>query len=148
MPWNEIDREKYAAIRGRYANDRSDKEFALVQPLLPASGRLGRKPTDPQRILDALFYMVRTACPWGHLLKDFPPFTTVQDLSALGATVSRQRTGHAGAGGVRQETCDQNPAYSEPKDRGAVPHYLAIQNRALVADSCEAKILALERMFT
>jgi transposase len=79
MPWNETDREKYAVIRGRYASDLSDQEFALVQPLLPAGSPLGRKPTDPRRILDALFYMVRTACPWRYLPKDFPPFTTVQN---------------------------------------------------------------------
>jgi transposase len=79
MPWNETDREKYAVIRRRYASDLSDQEFALVQPLLPAGSPLGRKPTDPRRILDALFYMVRTACPWRYLPKDFPPFTTVQN---------------------------------------------------------------------
>jgi hypothetical protein len=55
MPWNETDREKYAVIRRRYASDLSDQEFALVQPLLPAGSPLGRKPTDPRRILDALF---------------------------------------------------------------------------------------------
>jgi hypothetical protein len=64
MPWNETDREKYAVLRGRYASDLSDQEFALVQPLLPAAKPRGRKPTDPRTILNALFYLVRAGCPW------------------------------------------------------------------------------------
>jgi len=79
MPWNETDREKYAVIRERYASDLSDEEFALVQPLLPASKPRGRKPTEPRAILNALFYLVRAGCPWRYLPKDFPPFTTVQN---------------------------------------------------------------------
>ena len=79
MPWNETDRAKYAVIRARYATDLSDQEFALVQPLLPASKPCGRKPTDPRAILNALFYLVRAGCPWRYLPKDFPPFTTVQN---------------------------------------------------------------------
>jgi transposase len=79
MPWNETDREKYAVIRERYASDLSDDEFALVAPLLPPRKPCGRKPTDPRAILNAIFYMVRTSCPWRYLPKDFPPFTTVQN---------------------------------------------------------------------
>lgn len=79
MPWNETDREKYAVIRARYASDLSDEEFALVQPLLPAAKPRGRRPTDPRKILNALFYLVRAGCPWRFLPKDFPPFTTVQN---------------------------------------------------------------------
>jgi len=79
MPWNETDREKYAVIRTRYASDLSDAEFALIEPLLPARKARGRKPTDARAILNALFYMVRTGCPWRYLPKDFPPFTTVQN---------------------------------------------------------------------
>ena len=79
MPWNETDREKYAVIRERYASDLSDEEFAVVQPLLPAGKPRGRKLTDTRHVLDALFYIVRTGCPWRFLPRDFPPFTTVQN---------------------------------------------------------------------
>lgn len=79
MAWNETDRGKYAVIRERYASDLSDKEYALIQPLLPEPKPLGRKPTDVRPILNALFYMVRCGCPWRYLPKDFPPFTTVQN---------------------------------------------------------------------
>jgi transposase len=57
----------------------SDAEFAVVAPLLPARKPCGRKPTDPRAILNALFYLVRTGCPWRYLPKDFPPFATVQN---------------------------------------------------------------------
>jgi transposase len=66
-------------LRECYASDLSDKEFALVQPLLPTPKATGRKPTDPRAILDVLFYLVRAGCPWRYLPKDFPPFTTVQN---------------------------------------------------------------------
>ena len=79
MPWNEADRVKYEVIRARYSSDMSEAEFALIAPLLPAPKRRGRKPTDPQAILNALFYMIRCGCPWRYLPKDFPPFTTVQN---------------------------------------------------------------------
>src|SRR5579875_1456267 len=79
MPWTEADREKYAVIRERYASDLSDEEFALIAPLLPPAKRVGRKPTDPRAILNALFYLIRAGCPWRLLPKDFPLFTTVQN---------------------------------------------------------------------
>ena len=79
MSWNETDREKYAVIRERYATDLSDEEFALVAPLLPSPKRVGRKPTDPRAILNALFYLVRAGCPWRLLPKSFPAFSTVQN---------------------------------------------------------------------
>ena len=79
MPWNEADRAKYAVIRDRYSSDMSEAEFALIAPLLPAPKKRGRKPTDAQHILNAIFFMIRCGCPWRLLPKDFPPYTTVQN---------------------------------------------------------------------
>ena len=79
MPWNEADQAKYAVIRDRYSSDMSEAEFALIAPLLPAPKKRGRKPTDAQHILNAIFYMIRCGCPWRLLPKDFPPYTTVQN---------------------------------------------------------------------
>jgi transposase len=64
MPWTETNRERYALIRERYASDLSDKEFALVQPLLPNRLRGHSKPA-PQRHIHALFDVVDTDCLWG-----------------------------------------------------------------------------------
>ena len=79
MPWSKADREKYDVIRERYSSDLSDAEFALIFPLLPAPKRRGRKATCAREILNALFYLIRSGCPWRLLPKDFPPFTTVQN---------------------------------------------------------------------
>lgn len=79
MPWNEADRAKYEVIRARYSSDMSDAEFDLISGLLPAPERRGRKPTDPRNILNAVFYLIRSGCPWRLLPKDFPHFTTVQN---------------------------------------------------------------------
>jgi transposase len=79
MPWNEADRAKYDVIRERYSSDLSDEEFALIFPLLPAPKRRGRKRRCAREILNALFYLIRSGCPWRLLPKDFPPFTTVQN---------------------------------------------------------------------
>ena len=79
MPWNEADRAKNEVIRARYSSDMSEAEVALIAPLLPPPKRCGRKPTDAQIILNALFYLIRCGCPWRYLPKDFPPFTTVQN---------------------------------------------------------------------
>ena len=79
MPWNEADRVKYDVIRERYSSDLSDEEFALIFPLLPAPKRRGRKRRCAREILNALFYLIRSGCPWRLLPKDFPPFTTVQN---------------------------------------------------------------------
>jgi transposase len=79
MPWNEADRAKYEVIRERYSSDMSDAEFDRISGLLPAAKRLGRKPTDPRIILNAVFYLIRSGCPWRLLPKDFPHFTTVQN---------------------------------------------------------------------
>ena len=57
----------------------SEAEFASIAALLPAPKRRGRKPTDPQGILNALFYMIRCGSPRPYLPKDFPPFTTLQN---------------------------------------------------------------------
>jgi transposase len=57
----------------------SEAEFALIAPLLPAPKKRGRKPTDAQHILNAIFYMIRCGYPWRLLPKDFPPYTTVQN---------------------------------------------------------------------
>jgi transposase len=79
MPWNEADRVKYDVIRERYSSDLSDAEFEWIAPLLPAPKKRGRRPTCAREILNALFYLIRSGCPWRLLPKDFPPFTTVQN---------------------------------------------------------------------
>src|SRR5512144_255133 len=77
--WTEITRPKYERTGQRYASDLTDREWAVIEPLMPAAKRLGRpRETDLRAVLDAILYIVRSGCQWRMLPKDFPPFTTVQ----------------------------------------------------------------------
>src|SRR5690349_7554652 len=58
----------------------SDEQYALLVPLIPPAKPGGRpRTTDMRRMLDGLFYLVRTGCQWRHLPPPpaFPPWRTV-----------------------------------------------------------------------
>jgi putative transposase len=57
----------------------SDEQYRLLEPLIPPAKPGGRpRTTDMRRLLDGLFYLVRTGCQWRHLPPlDFPPWPTV-----------------------------------------------------------------------
>ena len=49
-----------------YACDLTDAEWALLAPLVPRSHPAGRRQTYPLwRIVDAVFYLLRTDAQWG-----------------------------------------------------------------------------------
>ncbi len=58
----------------------SDDQYRLLEPMIPPP-KLGGRPrnTDMRRMLDGLFYVVRTGCQWRHLPPPpaFPPWQTV-----------------------------------------------------------------------
>jgi transposase len=62
-----------------YDTDLTDTQWGLLKTLLPAPKDMGRPPTPPRDILDAIFYMVKWGCPWRLLPKTFPPWQTVYD---------------------------------------------------------------------
>lgn len=58
----------------------TDDQYRLLEPLIPAAKPGGRpRATDMRRLLDGLFYVVRTGCQWRHLPPPpaFPPWPTV-----------------------------------------------------------------------
>ena len=56
----------------------SDEQFALLEPMIPPARPGGRpRTTDMRRLLDGLFYLVRTGCQWRYLPGDLPPKSTV-----------------------------------------------------------------------
>ena len=62
----------------RYSTDLTDREWALLRPLLPPAKPGGRPRTSDLRlILDAIFYVLRSGCPWRALPHDLPPYGTV-----------------------------------------------------------------------
>jgi transposase len=64
--------------RTPYSTDLSDREWALIQHLVPAAKPGGRPEKYPKReILDAIFYILRGGCAWRLLPHDFPPWQIV-----------------------------------------------------------------------
>jgi len=56
--------------------DLTDEEWVAIRPLLPKKGR-GPARKDDRRILDGIFYILRTGAPWRDLPARYGPRTTV-----------------------------------------------------------------------
>ena len=66
------------AQRRGYATDLTDREWALIAPLLPPAKPGGRpRSTDLREVLNALSYWLRSGGAWHLLPHDFPPWKTV-----------------------------------------------------------------------
>jgi putative transposase len=62
----------------RYASDLTEPEWALLEPLLPPPCDQGRPRSWPMReVVNAIFYVMRSGCPWRLLPHEFPPWRTV-----------------------------------------------------------------------
>lgn len=62
----------------RYTSDLTDAEWQLIEYCFPKPSKRGRRRQHPFReLLNASFYVVRTACQWRNLPKDFAPWGTV-----------------------------------------------------------------------
>ena len=57
-----------------YPSDLNDAEWALLEPLVRRSHPAGRRQTYPlRRIIDAIFYLLRTGAQWRMLPHEYPP---------------------------------------------------------------------------
>lgn len=66
------------ANRRAYPTDLSDREWAILEPLIPKAMPGGRPEEWPKReIVNAMFYVLRNGCTWRSLPHDFPPWETV-----------------------------------------------------------------------
>jgi transposase len=54
--------------------DLSDEEWALLEPMLPKSRKSAR--VDDRKIVNAIFYVLRTGMPWRDLPTRYGPYTT------------------------------------------------------------------------
>ncbi len=64
----------------RYPTDLSDDEWRCIRSHLPEPAGWGRPRLHGLRaILDAVFYVLKSGCPWRLLPRDFPPWKTVYD---------------------------------------------------------------------
>ena len=61
-----------------YPSDLSDEKWAILEPFFGDRCRQGRPHLWPvRRVLDAVFYVLRSGCAWRLLPHDFPPWQTV-----------------------------------------------------------------------
>src|SRR6476619_4454601 len=65
-------------MKTTYPSDLTDSEWTYLQQHLPvALTRRHWPPHSLRTVLDAIFYLLRTGCPWRDLPRDFPPWQTV-----------------------------------------------------------------------
>jgi transposase len=77
--WTETTRRQYRREDLRYASDKTDAEWALIEPHLRAPKQPGRPRCVPLRaVVEALLYLLRTAAPRRPLPREFPNRSTVQ----------------------------------------------------------------------
>lgn len=64
----------------RYPSDLNDEEWDILKPIIDeiepyTTGR--PRTTDLREILNAIFYLNKTGCPWRYLPNDYPPYKLV-----------------------------------------------------------------------
>ena len=61
-----------------YPTDLTDKEWAIIEPLIPPPRPGGRpRSADMREVLNAIFYVLRGGISWRMLPHDLPPWKTV-----------------------------------------------------------------------
>jgi len=60
----------------------TDREWSVLEPLIPPATPGGRpRKTDMREAINAIFYLLRTGCPWRYLPRDgFPARSTVYNI--------------------------------------------------------------------
>jgi transposase len=60
-----------------YSSSLTDKEWFMIEPLLPKKKQTCPPKWSKREILDGVFYQLKNGCNWGDLPKDLPPYSTV-----------------------------------------------------------------------
>jgi putative transposase len=65
-------------MKRTYPTDLSDEEWKHIEPFVPVSKPRGRQRIhSPRQILNTVFYVLRSGCPWRLLPREYPPWKTV-----------------------------------------------------------------------
>jgi transposase len=76
--WNPTARVQHSRDGLRYGSDLTDAEWRLIEPYLPPPRARGRRRRWAMRqIVEGIFYVLRSGCPWRLLPDSFPPWGTV-----------------------------------------------------------------------
>ena len=81
--------------------DLSEAEWRLIEPLLPNKPR-GVARVDDRRVINGIFYVLRTGSPWRDLPERYGPYTTVYNRfnrwsrQGVWHDIFKALTGHSG----------------------------------------------------
>ena len=79
MAWTDIARAEHNRDRLRFPSDLTDREWAIVGPMIPGPRRGGRpRTTDMRDVMEAILFIASSGCPWRMLPGEFPPVSTVR----------------------------------------------------------------------
>lgn len=79
MTWTVTARSEHNRDALRFPSDLTDREWALIAPLIPPSRRGGRpRRTDMRDVVEAILYIASSGSQWRMLPSDFPPVSTVR----------------------------------------------------------------------
>jgi transposase len=113
--WTQSNRLRHNRDHLRYPSDLTEAEWELVEPLIPAAKRGGRKrEVNLHEVVDGVMYLLSTGCRWRAWPKDRPPRSTVFGYLAGGYTTARWiasiRRGTRSAASGRAATLSPAPA--------------------------------------
>ena len=76
--WTPATRKQHIRETNPYQTDVTDEEWRVIEPHLPAVKSTGRPHAWPKReIVNGIFYVMRSGCPWRLLPSDLPPSITI-----------------------------------------------------------------------
>src|ERR1700722_2603563 len=80
--WTREHRTIHRQSGERLPSDLTDAQWAHLEPLIPPADPGGRpRKTDMRAAMNAIFYLLRTGCPWRYLPREpFPPRSTVYNI--------------------------------------------------------------------
>ena len=80
--WTREHRTIHRQSGERLPSDLTDAQWAHLEPLIPPADPGGRpRKTDMRAAMNAIFYLLRTGCPWRYLPRGpFPPRSTVYNI--------------------------------------------------------------------
>ena len=74
--WTPTTRLQHDRDHLRYGSDLTDEEWQILAPLLPPPADFTYRDWPLREILNAIFYVLRSGCPWRLLPEHFPPHQT------------------------------------------------------------------------
>jgi transposase len=80
--WTKEHREAHKQSGNGFPSDLTDAQWARLESLIPPAKTGGRpRQTDMRAAMNAIFYLLRTGCPWRYLpCGPFPPRSTVYNI--------------------------------------------------------------------